>query len=190
MPWNAKEPWVFLRILRKMLTSNMPHPHWRNNLVSLKTLWRRLRALAKSTADDVKEQFRQVVNRFKEEEKRTQAVDSDEEDEITKVQLVGSDDEKADDDDEDANRISGKQRRLMRRPTVTQLKAMCRRPDIVEVWDTTAGDPYTLIWMKGLKNTVMAPRHWSEKRRYLAGRKGSDKLPYKLPPCRESVRFR
>lgn len=64
---------------------------------------------------------------------------------------------------------------------VAQLKSVVKRPDVVEVWDTTARDPVLLCFLKGYKNTVQVPRHWSQKRKFLQNKRGILKAPFKLP---------
>ena len=63
--------------------------------------------------------------------------------------------------------VSKKQRKLMSRMKVFDLKMKVRRPDMVEAWDITANDPFFLMDMKMVRNSVPVPRHWSQKRRYL-----------------------
>eukprot|EP00889_Picochlorum_renovo_P005287 jgi/Picre1/32317/NNA_007663.t1 len=52
---------------------------------------------------------------------------------------------------------------------------------VVEVWDVTAMDPLMLVYLKAYRNTVPVPRHWSQKRKYLQGKRGLEKPPFKLP---------
>jgi len=47
--------------------------------------------------------------------------------------------------------------------------------------DVTAADPKLLITLKAYKNTVPVPQHWSQKRKYLQGKRGIEKLPFELP---------
>jgi len=56
-----------------------------------------------------------------------------------------------------------------------------RRPDLVEAHDVTAEDPDFLIALKGVSHTTPVPFHWGRKRKYLQGKRGVDKVPYKLP---------
>jgi splicing factor 3B subunit 2 len=51
----------------------------------------------------------------------------------------------------------------MRWLKVAQLKALVKRPDLVEAWDITATDPLFLLELKSLRNTVAVPRHWNQK---------------------------
>eukprot|EP00048_Salpingoeca_helianthica_P016006 m.229893 g.229893 ORF g.229893 m.229893 type:complete len:590 (-) comp17867_c0_seq1:25-1794(-) len=76
---------------------------------------------------------------------------------------------------------SKKKLRAKHRLTVAELKQMVPRPDVVEPHDVAAKDPRLLIFLKGLRNTVPVPRHWSFKRRYLQGKRGIEKPPFVLP---------
>ncbi|KAL3925189.1 MAG: hypothetical protein SGILL_000581 [Bacillariaceae sp.] len=93
----------------------------------------------------------------------------------------GSDDSSDDDSDDDENQISKRKLREMMRPTVAELKRRVARPDLVEAHDITAGDPDFLIAMKGIPGTAKVPRHWGRKRKYLQGKRGFEKPPFKLP---------
>ena len=77
--------------------------------------------------------------------------------------------------------LSKKQRKLMNRMKVFDLKMKTRRPDLVEAWDVTSKDPQFLMEIKMVRNSVPVPRHWSQKRRYLQYKRGIHKIPFKLP---------
>ncbi len=70
---------------------------------------------------------------------------------------------------------------------IAELKTICERPDVVEVWDVTSPDPQLLVFLKGYRNTVAVPRHWSQKRKYLQGKRGLEKPPFKLPDFIEAT---
>uniref|UniRef100_A0A3B0MSZ1 Spliceosome-associated protein, putative n=1 Tax=Theileria annulata TaxID=5874 RepID=A0A3B0MSZ1_THEAN len=82
-----------------------------------------------------------------------------------------------------------KMMRLMNRPTLYELKQSAEKPEVVEIWDTTASDPKFLVWLKGQRNTVPVPSHWSEKTPFMQNRRSSDKPPYKLPPHIEATKI-
>lgn len=44
--------------------------------------------------------------------------------------------------------MSKKQRRMLSRLKIAELKQVCQRPDVVEVWDVTAADPELLVFLK------------------------------------------
>ncbi|KAI8546756.1 hypothetical protein RHMOL_Rhmol07G0144300 [Rhododendron molle] len=65
---------------------------------------------------------------------------------------------------------------------VSQLKKICSRPDLVEVWDVTSAHPKLLVFLKSYRNSVPVPGHWrSHKRKYLQGKRGIEKQPFQLP---------
>ena len=51
----------------------------------------------------------------------------------------------------------------------------------MEDHDVTASDSRLLVHLKSMKGTVPVPRHWSQKRKYLQGKQGTEKSPYQLP---------
>jgi splicing factor 3B subunit 2 len=65
--------------------------------------------------------------------------------------------------------------------TVAELKQLVKKPEVVEWWDVTASDPKLLISLKSYRNTVPVPAHWSQKRKYLQGKRGIEKPPWELP---------
>ncbi|KAF6264232.1 hypothetical protein COO60DRAFT_1621623 [Scenedesmus sp. NREL 46B-D3] len=89
--------------------------------------------------------------------------------------------------EEGGSKLSKKQRKLLHRLKIAELKQQCARPDVVEVWDVTAPDPQTLVTLKALRNTVTVPRHWSQKRKYLQGKRGIEKPVFKLPDFIEAT---
>uniref|UniRef100_A0A6N2KGZ8 PSP proline-rich domain-containing protein n=1 Tax=Salix viminalis TaxID=40686 RepID=A0A6N2KGZ8_SALVM len=74
-----------------------------------------------------------------------------------------------------------KKKKLQRRMKIADLKQICSRPDVVEVWDATSADPKLLVFLKSYKNTVPVPRHWCQKRKFLQGKRGIEKQPFQLP---------
>jgi len=97
--------------------------------------------------------------------------------------------DEADDSDEEDEEVktSKKKRKLSGRLSVAELKTLVKRPDVVEVWDTTSADPKLLVYLKAYRNTVLVPRHWSSKRKYMAGKRGVEKPPFKLPEFIEAT---
>ncbi|KAI3424478.1 hypothetical protein D9Q98_010028 [Chlorella vulgaris] len=90
-------------------------------------------------------------------------------------------------DGEGEEGLSRKKRRLASRLKISELKQACERPDVVEIWDVTAQDPKLLVYLKAYRNTVTIPRHWSQKRKYLQGKRGLEKPPFKLPEFIEAT---
>ena len=92
-----------------------------------------------------------------------------------------SKDEDSDEEEKDEGTLSRRKWRELNRPTVGELKQRVKRPDLVEAHDVTAPDPDFLILLKGMPGTVPVPRHWGRKRKYLQGKRGIEKPPFKLP---------
>eukprot|EP01054_Gregarina_sp_Poly1_P010189 Gregarina_sp_Poly_1__10188@NODE_700_length_6689_cov_270_629719_g528_i0_p2_GENE_NODE_700_length_6689_cov_270_629719_g528_i0NODE_700_length_6689_cov_270_629719_g528_i0_p2_ORF_typecomplete_len645_score138_27DUF382/PF04037_13/1_8e04DUF382/PF04037_13/4_3e03DUF382/PF04037_13/4_4e57PSP/PF04046_16/1_7e04PSP/PF04046_16/2_7e14DUF2967/PF11179_8/0_17Joubert/PF15392_6/1_8e02Joubert/PF15392_6/4_4e03Joubert/PF15392_6/0_11_NODE_700_length_6689_cov_270_629719_g528_i025314465 len=85
--------------------------------------------------------------------------------------------------------VSRKRLKQLIRPAVSVLKMQCTRPDCVEVWDSTAPDPHTLVWLKAYRNTVKVPAHWNQKRKYLSGKRAIEKPPFRLPEYIEATKI-
>ncbi|KAK9174103.1 protein of unknown function (DUF382) family protein [Cryptosporidium meleagridis] len=73
--------------------------------------------------------------------------------------------------------------------TVKELKEKTNHPELVEIWDTTAEDPEFLVYLKSCLGSVRVPHHWNSKRRYLQGKKGLERPPYKLPHFIEETKI-
>lgn len=77
------------------------------------------------------------------------------------------------------HRLSAKQRKELSRPSLIDLKLWAPQPCLVEPWDRTAADAYTLVHLKcGGRNTVPVPPHWRLKRRYLTSKRGLPAAPH------------
>jgi splicing factor 3B subunit 2 len=88
---------------------------------------------------------------------------------------------KSDKQDKENKTLSKKELKRLKRMKIGELKQLCPRPEVVESWDSTALDPVLLVHLKAYRNSVPVPRHWSQKRRYLQGKKGIEKPPFQLP---------
>lgn len=84
-------------------------------------------------------------------------------------------------DDSEKNQVSKRRIKELTRMTVADLKHKVDRPQLVESHDVTAKDPIFLLQLKSVKNSVPVPRHWNSKRRYLQGKRGYEKPPFRLP---------
>lgn len=49
---------------------------------------------------------------------------------------------------EGGKKMSKKQRKMLSRLKIAELKQLCERPDVVEVWDVTSPDPQLLVFLK------------------------------------------
>ena len=88
---------------------------------------------------------------------------------------------------EEEQELSNRKRKLMTRMTVAELKQVVAHPEVVDVHDVNASDPRLLIHLKSYRNSVPVPRHWSRKRKYLQGKRGIEKPPFKLPDFIEAT---
>ncbi|CAG8758504.1 12596_t:CDS:10, partial [Dentiscutata erythropus] len=79
------------------------------------------------------------------------------------------------------DKVSKKKLKKMNRLSVAQLKQLVKRPEVVEWVDVTAADPKLLVSLKAYRNTVPVPQHWSQKRKYLQGKRGIEKPAFDLP---------
>jgi len=77
--------------------------------------------------------------------------------------------------------MSRKKMKKMLQLSLAALKEYARRPELVEWEDVTARDPQLLVQLKATRNSVPVPKHWSRKRKYLAGKRGFVKPPFQLP---------
>lgn len=78
-------------------------------------------------------------------------------------------------------KLPRKLRKQQQANMLVRLKQLAPRPDLVEMLDTTAPDPELFVFLKSSPFTVPVPRHWSSKRKYLDGKRGVEKNPYRLP---------
>ncbi|ANQ09456.1 Spliceosome-associated protein [Plasmodium coatneyi] len=140
----------------------------------------------KGSTDDQEEYEQQ-----KEDEKKISLYDSNSEDD-------SDNDDNSDDSDEEEESggkakkkepISKKALKLLSRPSVVELKEFAKKPELVEIWDTTASDPFFFVWLKCLKDSVPVPQQWCQKRKYMHGKRGIEKIPYKLPPYIEDTKI-
>lgn len=132
-------------------------------------------------------------------EKNVEGLDKPEYEEFSKIfdYFVGDDDDemkeggdeeetvdqKAEEEEEEEEVVekSKTQLRKERRPKIEVLKLLVDNPGVVELHDANAADPWLLVYLKGYRNTVAVPRHWLQRRKYLANKRGADKIPYELP---------
>jgi len=130
----------------------------------------------------VKERFAYVEPEVKDEDK-----DDDQPKKRARPKTSLLEEAEDSDEEEDFRKLSKKKRKLAQRMSVAEVKTLVRRPDVVEVWDTTSSDPRLLVYLKAYRNTVSVPRHWSSKRKYMAGKRGVEKPPFKLPEFIEAT---
>ncbi|KAG8625882.1 hypothetical protein KVT40_006283 [Elsinoe batatas] len=134
------------------------------------------------TSDDpLYSQFADVFSRFKQNAEQDSVGDVKTE-EKPKV-FFGDDDNEVPDEEEEAEaeRLSKKKRKQQNKLSVAELKAVVRRPELVEWTDTSAPDPKLLVSLKACRNAVPVPSHWSLKREYLSSKRGIEKSHFALP---------
>ncbi|CBF80855.1 U2 snRNP complex subunit CUS1 [Aspergillus nidulans FGSC A4] len=93
-------------------------------------------------------------------------------------------DDDADIPEEEENKVptlSKRKRKELNKLSVAELKAMVKKPELVEWTDTSAPDPRLLVHIKAHRNVVPVPSHWSLKREYLSSKRGIEKAPFSLP---------
>ncbi|KAI8000509.1 Splicing factor 3B subunit 2 [Camellia lanceoleosa] len=134
---------------------------------------------------DLDDEFRKVFEKFSFKE-IVGSEENDKKDETaTNAALAKKADSDSDEEEQDTQQkdkgFSNKKKKLQRRMKIAELKQICSRPDVVEVWDATASDPKLLVFLKSYRNTVPVPRHWCQKRKFLQGKRGIEKQPFQLP---------
>lgn len=121
------------------------------------------------------EQYRSVFEKFREPTEEETAKEED------KPEIYFEDDEIPDEEDEANRKISKKAKKQMNKLSVAQLKSLVKKPELVEWTDVSSSDPRLLVSIKGYKNVVPVPNHWSLKREYLSSKRGIEKPPFALP---------
>ncbi|KAI0025241.1 DUF382-domain-containing protein [Xylariomycetidae sp. FL0641] len=116
---------------------------------------------------------------------------SKEEDEVAKEANAGNQGEAFFDNDDDIpdeeeetggpNKLSKKKRKMMNKLSIAELKALVKKPEVVEWHDTSSSDPRLLVQIKAQRNVVPVPSHWSLKREYLSSKRGIEKAAFRLP---------
>jgi splicing factor 3B subunit 2 len=132
--------------------------------------------------DDIPDEFLQVMERFK--ARACSGTGSDLESESgdeASESVAYSETDSLDNASYIQDKVSKKRIKLESRPSVSQLKQQTSRPEVVESTDITAPDPLLLVTLKSLPNTIPVPGHWSQKRKYLQGKRGYEKPPFELP---------
>ncbi|RKF72376.1 Pre-mRNA-splicing factor sap145 [Golovinomyces cichoracearum] len=85
------------------------------------------------------------------------------------------------DESEKEIKLSKKKKKERDKLSVAELKALVKKPELVEWTDTSASDPRLLVHIKSYRNVVPVPAHWALKREYLSSKRGVEKPPFSLP---------
>lgn len=129
--------------------------------------------------DPLFSQFADIFAKFKEEDKEDPALKEPE-----KPEVFYDDDDNIqgeDEEEETQKKLSKKQRKAANKLSIAELKAIVRKPEIVDWTDTSAQDPKLLVNIKSARNVVPVPSHWSLKREYLSSKRGIEKPGFALP---------
>ncbi|KAH3903180.1 uncharacterized protein SCODWIG_01594 [Saccharomycodes ludwigii] len=80
-------------------------------------------------------------------------------------------------------RLSKKKLKLLKKPTLSELKSMVKysHPESIQWYDTDAQYPQVNAYIKTSKNVVQVPVNWQFKRDYLTSRSLMEKPPFELP---------
>ncbi|OGE51501.1 hypothetical protein PENARI_c013G03008 [Penicillium arizonense] len=133
--------------------------------------------LVPEPSDPLWEMYKDVAGKFDEIAAESSTLKDSEKPEV----YFDDGDEIPDEEQENEPKLSKKKRKEMNKLSVAELKAMVRKPEIVEWTDTSAPDPRLLIHIKAHRNVVPVPSHWSLKREYLSSKRGVEKAPFALP---------
>lgn len=87
----------------------------------------------------------------------------------------------SDEDEEENQPLSKRQLRKLNKVSLAELKSSTSRPQLVEWFDVDSHDPFLHVALKSQLNCVPIPPHWTNKRDYLSGRKGVERVPFQLP---------
>ncbi|GAP88598.1 putative spliceosome associated protein [Rosellinia necatrix] len=99
-------------------------------------------------------------------------------------EIFRDDDDNIPDEEDDnpvQNKLSKKKRKMLNKLSIAELKALVKKPEVVEWHDTSSSDPRLLVQIKAQRNVVPVPSHWSLKREYLSSKRGIEKPAFKLP---------
>lgn len=101
------------------------------------------------------------------------------------VFFIDDNDDIPDEEDETGGgqqqKLSKKKRKMLNKLSIAELKALVKKPDVVEWHDTSSSDPRLLVQIKAQRNVVPVPSHWSLKREYLSSKRGIEKPAFRLP---------
>lgn len=128
--------------------------------------------------DPLLSQYANVLAKFQEEPEEA-ALKAPE-----KPEVFWDEDDLIQDEDEEAatkKRLSKKARKAANKLSIAELKAIVRKPEIVDWTDTDATDPKLLVNIKSARNVVPVPAHWALKREYLSSKRGIEKPGFALP---------
>lgn len=115
------------------------------------------------------------------QQKEQMSIDDKTKMDIDSILKIEQTNKEMDDTHDDSTVLSNRKKKEMNRPSIAALKKVVNRSDLVEEHDCNAFDPYLLLQLKSMRNTIAVPDHWSQKRKYLQGKRGFLKPPFHLP---------
>ncbi|KAI9730513.1 MAG: hypothetical protein M1834_005754 [Cirrosporium novae-zelandiae] len=129
-------------------------------------------------SDPLYDMYKAIKGKFEQADKEDPSLKEPE-----KPEIYFDDDDDIPDEDEDQGlpKLSKKKRKEQNKLSVAELKALVRKPELVDWTDTSASDPRLLVHIKSYRNVVSVPSHWSLKREYLSSKRGIEKPPFALP---------
>ena len=123
--------------------------------------------------EDLKPDYQELVEKFiKTDREYMRKLREEEEEEHKQDADLAVEEEAQEEQVKKEKKLSKRKLKQLKRIPVAQLKVLVDRPDLVESWDVTAKDPLLLMWLKSYKNTVVVPKHWSQKRKFLQNKRG------------------
>lgn len=123
------------------------------------------------------QQFQGILNKFGGKPSEKAKSVSPPKQQLIKKETVESSDEY----ESDEGTISQRQLKKQTKVPISTLKAIAKNPQLVELSDIDANDPFILLSIKQNLNVVPVPSHWSSKRDYLSSKRGIEKAPFELP---------
>ncbi|QDS76909.1 hypothetical protein FKW77_004186 [Venturia effusa] len=127
--------------------------------------------------DPLYAQYKEILGNFGVKENEESATNEPE-----KPEVIYDEDEIPDEEEEEQQkRISKKARKQLNKLSIAELKAIVKKPDLVEWTDADASDPRLLVAIKSARNVVPVPAHWALKREYLSSKRGIEKPAFSLP---------
>lgn len=122
------------------------------------------------------EQYKEIFLKFREPTEEEAAKEEE------KPEIYYEDDGIPDEEEEESTKkLSRKAKKKLNQLSIAQLKAVVKKPELVEWTDVNSTDPCLLVAIKGAKNVIPVPSHWSLKREYLSSKRGIEKAPFALP---------
>ncbi|TID20095.1 DUF382-domain-containing protein [Venturia nashicola] len=121
-------------------------------------------------------QYRDILGNFGVKENEETAAN-----EPDKPEIIWDEDDVPDEEEETQKKISKKARKQLNKLSIAELKAIVKKPELVEWTDADAPEPLLLSSIKAARNIVPVPTHWSLKREYLSSKRGIEKPAFALP---------